>query len=646
MKTQKLLPRTVLAVVLTLIGVSALWIAFHFRQAQISAPTWLKPSAQAAPASARVKEAFGKLPLYFVENRGQLDARAAYYVQGSDKAIYFTDQGLTLVLNGPGRNPQSESWALKLDFVGARAGARPEGEARTDAVVSYFKGQPSEWKAGLRTYSRIIYRDLWPGIDLIYAGTVNRMKYSFVVRPGADPNQIKLAYRGASEVAVNEAGELEVRTPVGGFTDQRPVSFQEVEGRQVEIGTAYQVNLKSEISTPKSAIEYGFAIGEYDRSRELVIDPVVLIYAGFIGGNGDDLGEGIKADAAGNVYVTGAAASTQATFPDGDGFGAVPGPDTTYNGGTFDAFVAKINAAGTALVYAGYIGGSGNDFGAGIAVDGSGNAYVTGATASNQATFPALTGPDLTFNGTQDAFVVKVNPAGTALVYAGYIGGSVGDSGIGIAVDAIGNAYISGRTSSDEISFPDGDGFGALPGADKTFNGGFDAFVAKVNFSGTGLSYATYAGGSGNEQSVGIAGIAVDDLGNVYLVGDTASTEATFPDGDGFGPVNGLDQTYNGGVRDAFIVKLNAGGTSFLSAGYMGGSGDDKGVGIAVDGSRNIYVSGSTDSTQATFPDGDGFGAVTGAGHHAQRFAGRLRGQNQSGGNRADLRRVHRRRWE
>jgi len=624
---------------------AVLLLALAVVGARIVRQTDPQPTSSTAenPARARAKDALGKLPLYFIENRGQADARASYYVQGSDKAIYFTDHGLTFVLNGSRsaecgmrneaflqpasfdprhnllanpysaiRTPQSEQWALKLDFIGARQGAKPEGEARTETVISYFKGSASTWKTGLRTFSRIIYRDLWPGIDLVYAGTVNRMKYSFVVRPGADPNQIKLAYRGASSVAVNETGELEVQTPVGGFTDQRPVSFQEVNGRQIEVGTSYQVNLKSEISNPKSAIEYGFTLGEYDRSRELVIDPVVLVYAGFIGGSGDDFGEDITVDGAGNIYITGGGASTQSTFPDGDGFGAVPGPDQTYNGGAFDAFVAKINAAGTALVYAGYIGGSGSDFGIGIAVDGSGNAYVTGQTTSNQATFPVLIGPDLTFNGGQDAFVTKINAAGTALVYSGYIGGSLGDNGAGIVVDAIGNAYISGKTNSNEVTFPDGDGFGAVPGADTTANGGFDAFVAKVNFSGTALAYATYVGGSGNEQSVGTERIAVDNFGSAYLVGDTASTEATFPDGDGFGPINGLDQTYNGGLRDAFVIKLNAAGTTFLYAGYIGGNGDDKGFGIAVDGLGNAYISGSTDSTQATFPDGDGFGAVTG----------------------------------
>ncbi|MBI4590231.1 MAG: SBBP repeat-containing protein, partial [Candidatus Rokubacteria bacterium] len=194
-----------------------------------------------------------------------------------------------------------------------------------------------------------------------------------------------------------------------------------------------------------------------------------LVYAGYIGGAGNDDGRGIAVDSAGNAYVTGSAGSAEWT-----GFPVTVGPDLTYNGG-FDAFVAKVNAAGTGLVYAGYIGGSGDDFGRGIAVDSAGNAYITGDTLSSEATFPVTVGPDLTHNGGSDAFVAKVNAAGTALVYAGYIGGSADDWGEGIAVDSAGNAYVTGTTRSTEATFP------VAVGPDLTYNGGvWDAFVAKI----------------------------------------------------------------------------------------------------------------------------------------------------------------------
>jgi len=228
-----------------------------------------------------------------------------------------------------------------------------------------------------------------------------------------------------------------------------------------------------------------------------------LVYAGFLGGSGWDEGEGIAVDAAGNAYVTGNTNSRN--FP------AVVGPDTSYNGGDRDAFVAKVNPSGTALLYAGFLGGSGWDVGWGIAVDAAGNAYVTGGT--NSRNFPAVVGPDTSYNGSADAFVAKVNPSGTGLVYAGFLGGSDWEVGISIAVDAAGNAYVTGETSSR--NFP------AVVGPDTSYNGGdLDAFVAKVNPSGTGLVYAGFLGGSDRDWG---NSIAVDAAGNAYVTGGTNS---------------------------------------------------------------------------------------------------------------------------
>jgi hypothetical protein len=307
-----------------------------------------------------------------------------------------------------------------------------------------------------------------------------------------------------------------------------------------------------------------------------------LVYAGYIGGDGNDYGSGgIAVDGAGNAYVTGSTASTQATFP------VTVGPDLTHNGGNYDAFVAKANPTGTGLVYAGYIGGAGDDLGSDIAVDGAGNAYVTGVTDSTQASFPVTVGPDLTHNGGNVAFVAKVNPTGTGLVYAGYIGGDSVGAGNGIAVDGAGNAYVTGDTWSTEATFP------VTVGPDLTFNGYSDAFVAKVNPAGTGLVYAGYIGGDGNDYG---SDIAVDGAGNAYVTGWTGSTEATFP------ATIGPDLTYNGSYDDAFVAKVNPTGTGLVYAGYIGGADNDFGYAIAVDGAGNAYVTGSTASTQATFP--------------------------------------------
>ncbi len=562
------------------------------------------PSTEASQAH-RVQsrsEGFSNLPLYFVENQGQLDERVAYTIQGSDKTIYFSPDGVTFALTAPltpalsqrerersnsrlplGEGPEARDtrrWSVKLDFVGANPDVRPLGQDKTEAVVSYFKGSQDQWHAGLPTYSSIIYPDLWPGIDLVYYGTVNQLKYKFIVRPGADPAQIRLAYRGATDVMLNTDGQLEVTTPLGGFRDDAPVAYQDIDGQRVPVPMAYQISEVSALHTPRSTL-YGFAIGPYDPTRPLVLDPAVLIHCGYIGGDDNDWGYSIAVDGAGNAYVTGYTDSTQATFPD------TVGPDLFFNGGS-DAFVAKINTAGSGLVYAGYIGGDGGDFGNGIAVDGAGNAYVTGETDSTEARFPVTGGLDPTFNGGyRDAFVAKVNADGKNLVYASYIGGSGGDGGYSIAVDGAGNAYVTGYTDSTGASFP------VTVGPDLFFNGGSDAFVAKVNAAGLGLVYAGYIGGSDGDLGYGIA---VDGAGNAYVTGETDSIQATFPD------IVGPDLTFNGGFRDAFVAKVNVAGSSLVYAGYIGGNGGDLGYGIAVDGAGNAYVTGYTDSTEATFP--------------------------------------------
>jgi hypothetical protein len=558
----------------------------------------LKNSNGQVPMRAQVDLDFGRMPVYFIASQGQMDEQVAFYVQGKDKSLYFTSEGMTVALNGslsekdrhdsgvpfsPGNRDlerkkieagSDSRWVVKVYFLGANRDVSPLGVEKTEAVISYFRGKPEEWRTGLPTYSKIIYKNLWPGIDLTYSGTVDKLKYEFIVHPGGDPGKIRLGYRGASDVKVDGEGRLRVTTPQGSFSDDVPVAYQEVEGKRLSVGIAYEL----------SAVEHGgyvcgFRMGDYNPERPLIIDPVVLVYCGYIGGSGDDFGCGIAVDRFGNAYVTGLIFSTNATFPE------KVGPDLIFNGKT-DAFVAKVNASGTGLVYCGYIGGSGDDAGRGIAVDGSGNAYVSGDTSSTEATFPVTVGPDLTQNGSWDAFVAKVNASGTGLVYCGYIGGADYDDGRGIAVDRSGNAYVTGGTQSTEATFP------VTVGPDLTHNGGLDAFVAKVNASGTNLVYCGYIGGSGNDVGWGIS---VDKTGNAYVAGHTMSTESTFP------VKVGPDLSQNDSW-DAFVAKVKASGASLVYCGYIGGSSDEYGWGIAVDKSGDAYVTGLTNSTQETFP--------------------------------------------
>jgi uncharacterized repeat protein (TIGR01451 family) len=560
--------------------------------------------ASAQPVHADTHALLDKLPLNFIENRGQIDGSIAFYLQGRDTSLYFSAQGLTFALSGsqqqPAQQPQldrssafqadtvgasltHQRWNVALDFVGAGL-SRPLGRDPVATKMSYFQGARSQWKTNLPTYSSLAYSELWPGIDLIYNGTASRLKYTFLVKPGADPRQIRLRYRGASSVTIGEHGQMVVSTPVGGFEDARPYVYQQVGGQQVAVDSAYWFE--------DNASTYGFQLGGYDPSKPLLIDPTVFIYAGYIGGTESDIAQAVALDGDGNAYVTGVTQSLPSSFP------LKVGPDLTFNGGSRDAFVAKIRADGLGLDYAGYIGGSGEDQGNAIAVGGDGSAYIVGQTNSHEDSFPVLGGPDLTINnsgGSWDGFIAKVKADGTGLVYAGYIGGTGEDFANGVGVDAAGNAYVTGTTSSTEASFP------VKVGPDLTFNGGVpgfetvssDAFVAKVQADGTGLSYAGYIGGAGNESG---KGIAVDSAGNAYVSGATASSETSFP------VIGGPDLTYNGGSFDAYIAKVNPGGSGLIYAGYVGGAGQDTADGIALDSARNAYLVGETNSTETSFP--------------------------------------------
>jgi uncharacterized repeat protein (TIGR01451 family) len=563
------------------------------------------------PSSDEFRTAWGQMSLYFIENRGQFDPEVAYSLPGKDKTLYFTSQGVTFSLTDttpktnleellphfsllpkveasiPEKNDSPLHWNLKLDFIGANPHVRPLGKDPTSALISYFKGTKDQWKTGLKTYSSIVYPELWPGIDLVYSGTANQMKYTFVVRPGADPNRIQLAYRGVTGMTVNDAGQLEIITPVRKFHDASPEAYQEVNGKRIGVPTTYALDSK----TNKDRHIYGFRVGSYDKAQALIIDPAVFVYAGFIGGTAVDVAHGIAVDGAGNAYITGEV-SGATNFP------IAVGPDTSFNGSS-DAFVAKVKADGSGLDYAGFIGGQQVDVGAAIAVDGQGNAYITGTTNSNSTTdgFPALVGPVTNFGGGMDAFVAKISADGTQLLYAGYIGGALdenSDDRGGIAVDKDGNAYVTGFTFSNEDPNDSVNGkFPVKVGPDTTFNGFVDVFVSKIKPDGSDFVYSGYIGGTDQEHG---NGIAVDKDGNAYVTGDTFSAT-------GFPLITGPSLTFGGGVSpDAFVTKVKADGTGFVYSGYIGGSSFDEGNGIAVDGSGNAYITGQTDSDESTFP--------------------------------------------
>jgi len=526
-----------------------------------------------------IKASLGAQALGFVENRGQVDASVSHYLQGADTSFFFSPAGITYSLAGAAKGPRRLSrayikgsfpakseklaagrYGLKLDFVDANP-VVPVASDKTPTAVSYFKGPADQWKTGLSTYSSLTYPNLWPGIDLSYSGTGQNLKYTFHVKPGADPSDIRLAYRGASSLNVNTKGQLKVSTPGAVLTDDRPVSFQQIGGKRIKVESSYAL---SGASSDKSRA-YGFSVGDYDRTKPLVIDPVVLVYAGFIGGEQTDLAYDVAVDNSGAAYVAGQTNSI--VFP------TKIGPNPT-NKGSNDAFVVKVNPDGKTLDYAGFIGGLGVDSAFGLAVDESG-AYVVGSTTSNQSTFPVIGGPDLTHNAGQDAFITKVAPDGRTLLYSGFIGGGGDDVATGVAVDGLGAAYLSGYTTSNAASFPVKKG----PYLTDPVTGFGGAFAAKVNSNGAALDYAGYIG-SGNGYAV-----AVDDSGSAYVIGDTGSPRLP--------PTVDSDlQPRMGG--DAYIVKIRADGTALVYAGYIGGDGTDHAYGVAVDRSGAAYVTGFT----------------------------------------------------
>jgi hypothetical protein len=514
------------------------------------------PAGLSAAGGGQALDAYGNLPLSFVGNAGQTDRSVRYYAHGSGFSFFFTEDKAVLSF-AKGERGQ----ALELHFLGSSPGATLEAGDSAPGTANYLTAGSSH--TNLPTFQQLTYRELWPGIDMVFAGRDGSLKYEFHLAPGANPGDIRLGYAGADGLSVSPDGALLVDTQLGALRDSAPTSYQNIDGGQVTVESRYALEGHS----------YGFTLGSYDRSQALVIDPA-LAYSTYLGGSGTDEGFGVAVDAAGSAYVTGYASS--ADFP------TTPGAFDTSSNGFEDVFVTKLNPAGTALVYSTHLGGTSSDLGNAIAVDAAGNAYVTGETVS--ADFPTTAGAfDTTLNGDFDAFVTKLNPAGSALVYSTYLGGTSGDFGKGIAVDAAGSAYVNGEARS--ANFP------TTAGAfDTTFNGGpRDAFVSKLDPAGAALLYSTYLGGTGSDDG---RGVAVDAAGSAYVTGNTNS--ADFPTTAG-----AFDTTFNFGT-DAFVAKLSPTGSSLLYSTFLGGSGVDFGSGVAIDTAGSAYVTGETSS--ADFP--------------------------------------------
>jgi hypothetical protein len=526
--------------------------------------------ATAARHSAQVVESYGKLPLAFETNHGQTDAQVKFLSRGAGYSLFLTSTEAVLTLGkvsrqeaGPptalslamkNRPPKQEAPSvIRMKLLGASTTAEVTGQDELPGKSNYFLGNdPQKWHIDIPQYAKVRYENVYPGVDLVYYGNQRELEYDFVVQPSADPNVIRLGIDGAQDVRLDQ-GDLVLTSAAGDVHLCRPRIFQETSGIKHDIGGGYVLKNKNEA---------GFRIASYDPSLSLVIDPV-LAYSTYLGGSGDDFATGIAVDLAGSAYVTGKTAA--ADFPTRNAI-----QPTNQSA---DAFVTKFNSDGTALIYSTFLGGMGGDWGRGIAVDSAGNAYVTGGTNSND--FPINNAFQGTLHGYINTFVTKINASGTALAYSTYLGGSYLEEVGGIAVDTAGNAYVTGQTGSSD--------FPTLNAIQPTIRGAWDAFVTKINGGGNAV-YSTYLGGSGSDSG---SSIAADAAGNVYIAGQTDSNDF---------PVLNAIQSTNHGYEDVFVTKINASGGAIVYSTYLGGSGHDGG-GIALDAAGNAYVAGGTSST-------------------------------------------------
>ena len=461
-------------------------------------------------------------------------------------------------------------------FIGANKNPEIVPINKTQLRVNYFIGNDkSKWHCDVPTSQAVLYKNLYKNIDLKVYGIEKQIEYDWIVKPGGNPGDIRSEYKNVKGTRIDEDGNLLIETDFGELMHKKPVSFQEIrmEGTEdrIEVGVKFKKSKKN---------TYGFEVGKYDKSKELIIDPVVLAYSTYLGGGSNEWGFDIAVDSSGNIYVTGCTSSTD--FPCMNQYKADLG-DTND-----DVFVTKIDTTQSgvsSLIYSTYLGGEWGDGGGGIAVDSSGNAYVTGWTSSTD--FPCKneyqTDPG-DFN--DDAFVTKIDTTRTgvsSLIYSTYLGGEWEDGGDGIAVDRSGYVYMTGYTNSTD--FPCKNQY-------QTYKGYCDAFVTKIDTTQSGASsliYSTYLGGMGYNHG---AGIAVDSSGNAYVTGWTSSTD--------FPCKNEYQNDPGNGDWDAFVTKIDttqSGVSSLIYSTYLGGKWEDGGDGIAVDSSGNAYVTGRTDST-------------------------------------------------
>lgn len=455
-------------VVLISVLASLVWLNTTLAERQVSVDRTVAGSPAAVE---RLSQTYGKLPLSFEVNRGQRDGRVKFLARGDGYALFLTGQEAVLKLRSgkpEARNPQSA--ILKMSLAGTKASPKVSGVERLPGRGNYFLGNDtSRWQTGIESFAKVKYESVYPGVDLIWHGNQRQLEYDFVVAPGARAEKIEMDFSGVQALTLDGDGSLTLRAEGADVRMLKPVAWQEVDGARREVRCAYRIK----------GNRVTFRLGEYDAGRSLVIDPV-LVYSTYIGGAGVDEAYGIAVDGEGSAYLAGVTDS--ADFP-----GASPIQQNKGSG--TDVFVMKLNPAGNAVVYATWLGGGGLESVRQIKVDAAGGAVVVGSTSSLD--FPLKDALQTTRSGASDAFVVRLNPAGSALVSSTLLGGSGGESGNGVALDAGGNLYLTGST--DSVDFP-------------------TANPLQATKQGSPLYASTNAASTWNAASSGLAALQTNDL--------------------------------------------------------------------------------------------------------------------------------------
>ncbi len=612
------------------------------------------PSVRTANRDAAI-QAMKIQSLHFEPNVGQTNEQVKFIARGLGYAMFLTGSEAVMVLNMPGDEQSKTEGSLigtaggvpgtavlehpeptrqqvvRINVEGNNPIPKPVGLEKQASYSNYFLGDdPAKWRPEVPHFRKAKFEDVYPGIDLVYYGNQGQLEYDFVIKPGGNPELIRLSIDGAERISLDDGGNLVLGLAGGIIVQKAPIVYQVINGTRKPIPGRYIL---------KSNERIGFSVCGYDPNRELVVDPV-LVYSTYLGGSVEDIVQGLAVDSNGAVFVTGFTHSQNSPIknpmqgsinstwrdviltklaPDGKGLvfstylggayqdtgqalaldkdGAIyltgwtnsynfptQNPYQGANAGGGDVFVTKVSGSGSSLVFSTYLGGSthNGENGQAIVVDMDGGVYVVGVTdATDFPTYNAIQPSHR--GGVTDAFIFKLNTPGSSPAFSTYLGGAGADFGLDLAIDANKAVYVSGYTESAD--------FPTRNPVQNSLRGTRDVFIAKINPQGNALVYSTYLGGSGSESTIDYCKIAVDANGAVYVAAGTDSTD--------FPVVNAI-QSANGGGRDVFISQLKPDGSEILYSTYFGGSEDDVVRGMAIDATGAIYVSGHTYS--ANFP--------------------------------------------